>query len=208
LLNRSIRNSRFKLFSNAYKTLPSLTNLYRTPRGPVLKSTYCVGINSLRIEEHPMNREKVTSTFARLILVVVTMSGMLALCTQTATAQAIIVTTPFAFSAGNQSYPAGTYQFTLLSEWSLSIRNVNGGGEKYFMVRPEEKGSLGSHGSLTFRNSEGHRNLQAVYVPGTDIAAELFQHNARSNSAKSDTSLVSTVSSEKLTTEKQNATGR
>ena len=155
-----------------------------------------------------MNLERIISTLAKLILGAVAIGGMLASGAETATAQAIIVTTPFAFSAGNQSYPAGTYQFTLLSEWSLSIRNVNGGGEKYFMVRPEEKGSLGSHGSLTFRNSKGHRNLQAVYVPGTDIAAELFQHNARSNSAKSDTSLVSTVSSEKLTTEKQNATGR
>ena len=43
----------FKLFRNPYKTLPTLTNLYRTPRCPVLKSSYCAGINSLRIEEHP-----------------------------------------------------------------------------------------------------------------------------------------------------------
>ena len=153
-----------------------------------------------------MNREKVTSTFARLILVVVTMSGMLALCTQTATAQAIIVTTPFAFSAGNQSYPAGTYQFTLLSEWSLSIRNVNGGGESFFMVRPEENRALGSQAGLAFRNSEGRQNLQKIHLPGTMTAAELIPHDALSHRAKSN--ITSAISSEKLTGTKQNAMGR
>jgi hypothetical protein len=156
-----------------------------------------------------MNREKVISTFAKLILAAVSMGSTLALGTQTATAQeAIIVTTPFAFSAGTQSYPAGTYKFTLVSEWSLSIRNVNGGGERFFTVQPEENGTVGSQGGLTFRNSEGQASLQAVYVPGTDRAAELFQHDTRSNRPKSDTSSASMVTSEKITVEKHNATGR
>src|SRR5580704_14545737 len=97
-----------------------------------------------------MNLEKFISTLAKLILGAVALGGMLAFGTQNATAQAITVTTPFAFSAGSQSYPAGTYQFTRLSEWSLSIRNVNGGGERFFAVRPEEKVPLKSHGGLTF----------------------------------------------------------
>jgi hypothetical protein len=155
-----------------------------------------------------MNREKFTSTFAKLILAAVSMSAMLALGTQTAKAQAIIVTTPFAFSAGSQSYPAGTYQFTLVSEWSLSIRNVKGGGQRFFTVRPEGKGLLGSQGGLVFRNSEGHSNLQVVYVPGTDRAAQLLQHHTPGNMAKSDISLASTVSSENVTAGNQNATGR
>ena len=156
-----------------------------------------------------MNREKITSAFAKLILVALSVGCMLALGTQTAAAQeAIIVTTPFAFSAGTQSYPAGTYQFTLLSEWSLSIRNVNGGGERFFPVIPEENGTLGSHASLTFRNSEGHASLQVVHLPGTDRVAELNQHFTRSNKAKSDMSSASTVSSEKITVEPHNATGR
>jgi hypothetical protein len=143
-----------------------------------------------------------------LILGAVAISGMLELSTQTATAQSITVTTPFAFSAGSESYPAGTYQFTLLSEWSLSIRNVNGGGEKFFIVRPEETGTLGSHGSLAFRNSEGHQNLQKVYLPGTTTAAELLPHDALSHRAKSNISSASAVSSEKLSATKQNAMGR
>jgi hypothetical protein len=155
-----------------------------------------------------MNLERIISTLAKLILGAVAIGGMLASGAETATAQAITVTTPFAFSVGSQPYPAGTYQFTRLSEWSLSIRNVKGGGEKFFVVHPEEKLPPASHGGLTFRNSEGHQNLQAVYVPGTDSAAELFQHDARSQTAKSDISSASTVSSEKVTATKQNAMGR
>jgi len=155
-----------------------------------------------------MNLEKIISTLAKLILGAVAIGGMLASGTQTATAQAITVTTPFAFSVGSQSYPAGTYQFTRLSEWSLSIRDVKGGGERFFAVRPQEKLPLRSQGGLTFSNSEGHRNLQAVYVPGTDSGAKLLYHDARSQRAKSDTSLASTASSEKVTAAKQNALGR
>jgi hypothetical protein len=158
-----------------------------------------------------MNLEKIISTLAKLILGAVAIGGMLALGAQTATAQAITVTTPFAFSAGSESYPAGTYQFTRLSEWSLSIRNVNGGGERFFAVRPEQKIPLRSQGGLAFTKSEGHQSLQAVYVPGTDSTAELLQHDARSRSAKSDMSSIpsaSTVSSEKVTGAKQNAMGR
>jgi hypothetical protein len=155
-----------------------------------------------------MNREKVISTFAKLALAAASMSSMLALGTQTAAAQSVIVTTPFAFSAGSQSYPAGTYQFTLLSEWSLSIRNVNGGGERFFPVVPEENGISESHAGLTFRNSEGHASLQAVHVPGTDRVAELNQHYTRNNKTKSDMSSASAVSTEKITVEKHNATGR
>src|SRR6202011_74715 len=141
-----------------------------------------------------MNLEKFISTLAKLILGAVAIGGMLALGAQTATAQAITVTTPFAFSAGSQSYPAGTYQFTLLSQWSLCIRNVNGGGQRFVAVHPEETGPLGSQASLTFRNSEGHENLQAVYVPGATSAAGLFPHDALSKRAKSDMSLASVVS--------------
>lgn len=156
-----------------------------------------------------MNCEKFISTLAKLILGAIAIGGMLAMGAQTATAQAIIVTTPFAFSAGSQSYPAGTYQFTRLSDWSLSIRNVKEGGERFFSVRPEENKSLGSNGSLTFLDSEGHRDLEAVYVPGTDRVAELFPHDPLSRKAKSDASLASTSSaSQKLTGGKQNAMGR
>jgi hypothetical protein len=163
----------------------------------------------MRIEEHPMNREKFSSIFAKLILIAVSMSSMLALGTQPATAQAIIVTTPFTFSAGSQSYPAGTYQFTRLSEWSLSIRNADGGGETFFAIRPEAKIPPKSQGGLTFSNSEGHLNLQAVYLPGAYSTAELLQQGTRSKRVKPDIASASTsTSSEKATAGNQNATGR
>ena len=65
-----------------------------------------------------MNREKFRAICTRAIIAAATTSGIFALGTQTASAQAITATVPFAFSAGNQPFPAGTYQFTFLSEWS------------------------------------------------------------------------------------------
>lgn len=138
-----------------------------------------------------MSRERLTSIFAKLVLVAVTTGGMLALSTQNAGAQAIIVTTPFAFTAGSQSYPAGSYEFTLLSQWSLSIRSVNGRSQKFFTVRPEDNSLPGSKGSLIFRNSDGHQNLRAVYVPGTGRTAELLQYDEVGERTKSDRSLAS-----------------
>lgn len=159
-----------------------------------------------------MNRTKFSSTFARLILGAISLCSTLALGTQTATAQAIIVTTP-AFSAGSQSFPAGTYQFTRLSEWSLSIRNLNGGGEKLFMVRPEETRSPESHGGqLIFRdsvsNSKGQRILEAVSMPGRDTAAELLQHGPAKKTKYSISLASVSASSGKTAAEDQNAMGR
>lgn len=125
-----------------------------------------------------MNRKKLSATSVKTIIAAFTASGILALSTQTASAQAaIVVTVPFAFTAANQPYPAGTYQFTLLSEWSLSMRNVNGGSERFFAVGPEQSGSEASHASVVFRNSEGNKDLVGVHVPGSDISAELLSYD-------------------------------
>lgn len=156
-----------------------------------------------------MSREYLTSIFAKLAIAAVTTSGMLALSTQNAGAQAVIATTPFAFTAGNQTFPSGTYEFTLLSQWSLSIRNVDGGSQKFFTVRPEDKSVPGSKGSLTFHKSGGRRNLQAVYVPGTGRTAELLQYAEAGERSKSGRSLASLhTSSGKLQPESKNAPGR
>lgn len=145
-----------------------------------------------------MNRIKLVSTYTKSILAVVITSGILALGTQTVSAQAITVTAPFAFSAGSQIYPAGTYQFTIQYESSLlSIRNVNGGGEKFFIVRPEVNKPLRPHGGLIFDHSDGSNTLQAVRVPGTDLVAELTQREAVSNKTKNHTSVAAIKTSTK-----------
>jgi hypothetical protein len=163
-------------FTVIYKTLLGLTNLYRTLRAPMLKSNCCrQAIVDLTAQRGAfMNYEKFKVICAKAIVAAIVTSGIFALGTQTASAQSIIVTVPFAFSAGDQPFPAGTYQFTSLSEWSLSIRNVKGGGEKFFTVRLEQDGSRASRSSIVFHNSNGQKILQAVYVPGSDMGAELL----------------------------------
>ena len=133
-----------------------------------------------------MNRKKLTAKFVKAIVAAAfAASGILALGTQTASAQAIVVNIPFAFSAGDQLYPVGTYQFTLRSGWELSMRNVKGGGERFFMVGPKQNGSEGSHDGVVFRNVEGHKDLQAVYVPGSRISVELLPYDHASPKLRS-----------------------
>jgi hypothetical protein len=123
-----------------------------------------------------MIHEKFKAICARAIVAAVTTSGIFALGTQTASAQAIIATVPFAFSAGDQPFPAGTYQFTSQSEWCLSIRNVKGGEEKFFTVHPKQNGSRASRDGVVFHNSKGQKNLEAVYMRESDMGAELLPY--------------------------------
>jgi hypothetical protein len=123
-----------------------------------------------------MNREKFKAICAKAIVAAVMTNGIFALSTKTASAQAITVTVPFAFSAGDQLFPIGTYQFNFLSQWSLTIRNVKGGSEKFFAVSPKEYGSEASRPRIVFRNSRGQKILEAVYVPGSDIGAGLLPY--------------------------------
>jgi hypothetical protein len=133
-----------------------------------------------RTKEHPMNRKNLSRRFAKLILPVGLAIGISSVSAETVSAQGIIVKAPFSFSAGKQQFPAGTYQFTQASEWMLSIRNVDGGGEKFFPVTPGEKGPLGSNGRVLFFNTEEGKVLQTVYVPGTDRTAELAGYKTAS----------------------------
>jgi hypothetical protein len=123
-----------------------------------------------------MNREKFKAICAKAIVAAVTTGGLLALGTHAAAAQAITATVPFAFSAGDQLFPSGTYQFTLLSAWFLSIRNVKGGGEKFFTVHPQQNGSRTTRARIVFHNSGGQKNLEAVYLSKSDGGAELLPH--------------------------------
>jgi hypothetical protein len=123
-----------------------------------------------------MNREKFKAICAKAIVAVTVTSGLYTLAIQTASAQATTVTVPFAFSAGDHNFPVGTYQFTLLSGWTLSIRNVAGGGERFFTVRPKENGLRASRTRIVFRNSGGQKNLDAVYIPESNEAVELPPH--------------------------------
>jgi hypothetical protein len=95
-------------------------------------------------------------------------------------AQSITVTTPFSFCVNNQAFPEGTYRFTPVDEWLLSIRNVNGGSEQLFLAHPvdRDRGNRATTaamelGGVTFRNFEGVRTLTSVYDPGSDVSYEL-----------------------------------
>jgi hypothetical protein len=83
--------------------------------------------------------------------------GLVGLGSHSVSAQSITATVPFPFCVNNQGYPMGKYRLTLISPWLLSIRNVDGGGERLFQVHPEvgasqdlASGPAGSVGGVTF----------------------------------------------------------
>jgi hypothetical protein len=135
----------------------------------------------MRIEEVFVNRGYVFHRFVAPMLAVGVVGLIWVLTSPYASAQEITVTTQFSFFVDNQQYPAGTYQFTLLSEWLLSIHNADG-KEHFFPVRPERGRGLGSRGGLTLCECEGQNELLAVYIPGTDVTVELI--GARGQNAK------------------------
>ena len=106
---------------------------------------------------------------------------ILGLGAHSVSAQSITLTAPFAFCVMNQPYPKGEYELTFISEWLMSIRNVNGGGERLFLVEPEvaipqgvPNGSVGSAGGVTFRDVQGVRQLERVHEAGSDLSFELI----------------------------------
>jgi hypothetical protein len=174
-------------FTDIYKTLPGLTNLDRTLREPMLKSNCCTQaiVDFTAHRGAFMNYEKLKATCAKAIVAAIVTSGISALGTHTASAQSIIATVPFVFSAGDQTFPAGTYQFTSLSEWSLSIRDVKSGGQKFFAVQPTQDGKRASRDGIIFHNSKGQKNLEAVYLRESNTGAELLTYAGSSPKRRS-----------------------
>jgi hypothetical protein len=122
-------------------------------------------------------RARIVSTMLAISVVV----GFPGLGTHSALAQSITVTTPFPFCVNNQAYPKGRYEFTHISQWLLLIRDVNGGGESLFPIRPEDRVAQGlatgrarSARGVTFHTFQGFRELEAFDDPDSGLTVELI----------------------------------
>jgi hypothetical protein len=83
------------------------------------------------------------------------------------------VNVPFAFSVGNQHFPAGHYRVQSKSDYFLSIRNVKTASAVVVMTRPEQGRPLESHSRLVF-DREGNQNyLTQVWAPETSRYSKL-----------------------------------
>ena len=132
-----------------------------------------------------MSYEKFKAISAKAIVAAIVTSGIFTLGGLSASAQSIIATVPFTFSAGDQTFPAGTYQFTSVSGWSLSIRDVKRGGEKFFAVQPTQDGSRASRDGIIFHTSKGQKSLEAVFSRESNMGAELLTHAGSSPTPRS-----------------------
>ena len=128
-----------------------------------------------------MNLKNLCDRIVSSVLALGIVGSLMGLGAHSVSAQSIAATTPFPFCVSNQAYSMGSYQFTLISDWLLAIRNVNGGGERLFLVHPEFGGSQGlasrpvgsDDGVVTFRTFQGFRELKAVHQAGSEVSFEL-----------------------------------
>jgi hypothetical protein len=162
----------------------------------------------MRIEELFMNPGNLFHRFVAPMLALGVAGAISLLGLQSASAQEITATAPFSFSVDNQQYPAGTYQFALIPEGLLAIQNADG-KTNFFPIRPEGRGPFGSHGRLTFYKCEGHTELLAVYIPGTDMTAKLIGQKASRDESRTHISRPSmSCLPEKGAFQGKNRTGR
>ncbi len=137
-----------------------------------------------------MNMRNLCSRIISSMLAPGIVGSLVGLGAHSVSAQSITVTTPLPYCVNNHEYPRGTYRFTLVSEWLLSIRNMNGGGESLFLVHPEVDREQGlTTGGLTFRTFQGFRELKAVHEPGSDLNLELVEREAERDKSETHGSL-------------------
>jgi hypothetical protein len=160
-----------------------------------------------------MNIRNLCNRFVSSMLAVGIVGSLAGLGAHSVSAQSITVTTSFPYCVNSHAYPKGKYQFTLISQGLLSIRDVNGGSEKLFPVHPEFAGAHGLAGApmggLTFRAFQDVRELQAVYEPGSNLIFELIGQESPRENLKTRGSLKSTnCFTEESSIRGRNTTGR
>ena len=124
-----------------------------------------------------MRRSALIITKPLFAIAIVIGGSLLAGKVQAEVAPPITVTVPFTFSVDSQNLAAGTYQLEWLSEWIMSMRNLNGGREQMFMVRPEQGGTPEQNGCMIFQRFEGRSYLAEVSGPETKMHSELTRHH-------------------------------
>ena len=103
------------------------------------------------------------------------------------------VTIPFAFSANHVQAPAGTYKVQRVTNFLVSLRNMETGKTQILTVYPEGRRVIETQGKLVFhRNGTGY-SLTQVKMAGTSFYSELTVQPKLRQMAKNAAPTGSTV---------------
>lgn len=83
------------------------------------------------------------------------------------------VTVPFEFTADHLQMPAGDYRIRLLSDYLISLTNIETAKTQLVMVRPEGGGLIETRGRLIFQRAGTEYSLTQVRVAGTKFYSAL-----------------------------------
>jgi hypothetical protein len=100
---------------------------------------------------------------------------------------------PFAFSADNVQAPAGTYKVERLSNFLLSLENVETGKTRIVALYPEGGRVVQTEGSLVFHRDGTQYSLTQVKIAGSSIYGGLAVHPKPLHETAKITPAVATV---------------
>ena len=91
-------------------------------------------------------------------------------------------TVPFAFTADGHVIGAGTYEIRRdMSQFLISIQNVQTGEKQLFSVRPEERRAVPTKGLLVFEGCGERKELSEFHIRGTRLYSATIEARGKSN---------------------------
>ncbi len=126
--------------------------------------------------------KRITSIVAGSLLAILIVGGGFAARLQAQDDLGVTFKVPFAFSADGQNIPAGTYQLSLVSNpYTMKIRNVQTGDQRFLSVRPEQQRTVASRGLLVFHDCGDRKDLAEFHIPGNSLYSETIAPRGMKN---------------------------
>lgn len=139
--------------------------------------------------------KRILSLIAKLLVMILIVSGTLEINLQAQSNLAVTASIPFPFTVGTHDMAPGTYEFSLASsQFLVSVVNVKTGHQEMFPVRPVQQRAVEQSGGLRFRNSEARSALSEIHFPGTDRFSELGQRRGTGSIKASSSPAAETIS--------------
>ena len=126
--------------------------------------------------------KRITSIVAGSLLAILIVGGGFAARLQAQDDLGVTFKVPFAFSADGQNIPAGTYQLSLVSNpYTIKIRNVQTGDQRFLSVRPEQQRTVASRGLLVFHDCGDRKDLAEFHIPGNSLYSQTIAPRGMKN---------------------------
>jgi hypothetical protein len=138
--------------------------------------------------------ERITSIVAGSLFAVLITGGAFTAKLKAQDAPGETFTVPFAFTADGHEIGPGTYEVRRdMSEYLMSIQNVQTGEKQLFSVRPEERRSIPGKGLLVFNRCGDRRDLSEFHIRGNSLYSATIEPRRKKNVESETCSITGTT---------------